>query len=337
MRPDRLRFSVLSRYVLASLLLLVALGGFGTSVLGQEDLEDGPSVLDLSWPEGVELLAGQVVELEEDQYQWRVSIAQATGPAGEPNETGQGVVIGVTGAVLVEVDGTDVTRLDAGDALLLHDEAEISVANAADEPSGYMTIELLPFAEDNTTDAGNLVGPIDVDEGVYALVLLNLPADDTTGTTAEQVIDGALRPGVSIAYTEDGIPGQLDPNTDYDRWILALFPLDVASTPVPPTNAPAAPTAPPATPSQPTATTPATPTMTPTEAPTATATATVTPTVDVSPTPTYTPTATVTVTPTFTPTATVTVTPTYTPTATPTEVPPTNTPEPTPTPTDVPE
>src|SRR5690606_38366509 len=108
MRPDRLRFSVLSRYVLASLLLVVALGGFGTSVLGQEDSEGGPSVLDLSWPEGVELLAGQVVELEEDQYQWRVSIAQATGPAGEPNETGQGGGIGGAGAALGELEGTEV-------------------------------------------------------------------------------------------------------------------------------------------------------------------------------------------------------------------------------------
>lgn len=329
MRPDPLRFSVLSRYVLASVLLLVALGGLGTSVLGQEDPDDGPSVLDLSWPEGVQLLAGQVVELDEDQYQWRVSMGQATGPTGEPNESGRGVVLGVTGAVMVEVDGVDATRLDAGDALLVHDEDEVSVANAADEPSDYLTIELLPFAEDNTTDAGNLVGPIDVDEGLYALVLLNLPADDTTGTTAEQVIDGALRPGVSIAYTEDGIPGQLDPNTDYDRWILALFPLEVASTPVPPTIAPAAPTAPPATPSQSTPTAPpATPTMTPTVTPTATAT--VTPTADVSPTPTDTPTVTPSPTATDTPTATATAT------ATPTEVPPTNTPEPSPTPTDVP-
>lgn len=332
MRPDPPRFSVLSRYVLASVLLLVALGGLGTSVLGQEDSEDSPSVLDLSWPEGVQLLAGQVVELDEDQYQWRVSIAQATGPAGEPNESGRGVVLGVTGAVMVEVDGADVTRLDAGDALLVHDEAEVGVANAADEPSDYLTIELLPFAEDNTTDAGNLVGPIDVDEGIYALVLLNLPADDTTGTTAEQVIDGALRPGVSIAYTEDGIPGQLDPNTEYDRWILALFPLEVASTPEAPTIAPAPPTAPPATPSQSTPTMAATPTVTATVTPTATvtatATATLTPTADVSPTPTDTPTVTPSPTPTDTPTATATVTPT--------DVPPTNTPEPSPTPTETP-
>lgn len=329
MFPRRLRSSVLSRWMIVMSLIAGALFSYGQIALGRSQQPDTPmpSVTEMTWPEGAELLAAQVFTLDEDDYQWRISLLTAGDEPGQPTETGRGVVVAMTGTLLLHVNDEDFVRLDAGAALTLHEEDEFTATSVEGDPVEYLVIELLPFAEDNTTEESNLVGPIDVAAGGYALVLLNLPADMTTDMAAEQVIDGALRPGVSIAYTEDGLPERLEAEEDYDRFIVALYPPAGISTltpvVVPPT---AVPTVPP-----PPTRVPVTPT---TEAsPTASATVPVAQT----PIPTNTPMPTATSAPTMTPTATATATlaPTPTATSTPTPVPtpvPTNTPEPTETP-----
>lgn len=336
MFSQRSRNSVLSIGMVVLTLMLSAFVAQAQGTPTPDRVSDTPmpDVLEMTWPEGVELLAAQVFELDEDDYQWRISLLTTEDEPEQAIETGRGVVIAVSGAMLVQRNEGEFVRLEAGAALLLQEDDEVSVTSVSDEPVEYLIIELLPFAEDNTVDESSLVGPLEVSAGGYAMVLLNLPADATNETAAEQVIDGALRPGVSIAYTEDGIPDRLESDEEYDRFILALYPPYVEPTPVPttvaPTAVPARPTFVPAAP-----TTPATPTATAT----ATATATNTP----SPTATITPTATATNTPTVTPTAATTNTPSPTPTnvpsPTPTDTPtavPTNTPVPTPLPTNTP-
>lgn len=319
----RFQADVLSRWLIA---LVFVVGGVFTVAQGASGQSDRaelepPSVIDMTWPEGVELLAAQVFTLEEDEYQWRLALKTTeTGP-GRVEESGRGVIIAVTGTILVERNEEDFIRLESGAAMVLHEDDEIMVTGMGDDPADYLVIEFLPYAEDNTTDESNLVGPLEVSEGGYALVLLNLPADMTSEMAADQVIDGALRPGVSIAYTEEGIPERLEAGVEYDRWILALYPPADLSTPVPPTSAPPPPPAPTAT--QAPAGTPAS-TPTATEAPTATATMTPTATATATMAPTATATATATTAPTATATATATATevpptPTFTPTATATD------------------
>lgn len=339
-----IRFARLTRWMIVFTVLFGAVLSSG-AVLGraQDDASNAGAtgILELQWPNGVELLAGRELPLDEAQYEWRITTLTAGEEPGEPIETGHGVLLAVSGTMHVLVDGTSLVELDAGAAMAIEEEQEIVAVSAGAVEVEYLLIELIT-AEDAervvTSDTVELVGPVRVpDDGDYALVLLNLPVAVTIDMSPDQVIAGAIRPAVSIAHIENEIPESLSDSRNYDRWIVALYPLaDKAPGASPtaepaPTQAAAPPTSVPVPPTQPPTSTPA---ATPTATATATFTPTVTPTATITPTPTDTPTATVTSTPTDTPTATATVTPTNTPvppTATAT-VTPTNTPVP-PTPT----
>jgi hypothetical protein len=333
MALHRSRTLVVSRWFLLVVMVFSALTAIGQALPGSGQTRQldtpMPTISEMSWPEGVELLAAQTFVLPEGDLQWRISIHQADDLRGQVFETGRGVVVAVNGTILLEVNGQDYIRLQQGAAYTLHEEDELTATSVGDDPVDVLVIELLPFAEDNTTSASNLVGPLSVEAGGHALVLLNLPSDSATTTEAREVISGALQPAVSIAYNDEGIPETLETGEEYGRWIVALYPPTPPSTPPP--AVPEETTAPPATPASSTPTTAATPTATATATVTPTATATATATATVSPTPADTPTATATSTPSDTPTATATATATEAPTATNTPQPPTPTEEPEPT------
>ena len=294
---------------------------------------DATSILELEWANGVELLAGRQMPVDEGQYEWRITTLTAGPAPGDPIQTGRGVLIAVGGPMHVLVDDTALVELKAGAAMAIDDESEIVAVAVGETEVDYLVIELITAKDAERVATGEtveLVGPVRVSgDGDYALVLLNLPVAVTIDVSPDQVIAGSVRPAVSIAHVGNEIPESLSDSRTYDRWIVALYPLaETAPTGSPateaaPTSAPSRPATPAATPS-PTATATATVTATVTATATETSTATLTPTV--------TATATVTSTPTDTPTATVTATPTDTPTTTPTStatetpVPPTNTP-----------
>ncbi|HEV2072564.1 MAG TPA: hypothetical protein VGR29_02885 [Thermomicrobiales bacterium] len=311
------------RVIIVLLIILVALATYGGAAFGMNQEADSPSVVEREWPEGVELLAAQELDLEAGEYQWQITTLTAPAENAEPLEVRHGVLIALNGAILVGFDDDEVIRLNTGAALPLQDEdeeAEIAVTSAGDAPVEFLVVELVNLDDVEPDDTENEVGPLTVPEGAFTLVLVNLPAAVTDDTTAEQVIEDALRPGVLISHTDEGIPAEIVAGQEYDRWIVALYPSTDSPTATPtPTVAPPQQQAPPRT-TLPTATSTPTATVTPT----ATATATTTPTATATSTPTATATATATSTPTMVP-----PTNTPVPTPTPTMVPPTNTPEPT--------
>jgi hypothetical protein len=214
------------------------------------------------------------------------------------------------------------------------DRVVVNGENSAD--TEFLVIELVELAQASPAEDSVPIGPLTVPAGEYTMALVNVPATIADQATIDTVMGDSLRPGVSIAHDDTGVPSQLDPATEYARWIVALYPTG-SDAPGPvslPTATRPTSTAPSASPTTTaTSTAAATPTYTPTS--TTAATPTYTPTVTPTFTPTYpptvspTPTDTPTVTPTFTPTNTPTVTPTATPTNTPTVTPsptPTNTP-----------
>lgn len=333
-------------------LLLSAVVLYGGVALGRSQQAEAPSAFERTWPEGVELLAARELDLTAGEYQWRITRLTAPVEDAEALEVRPGVLVAVSGPILVQVNDVETIRLNTGAALPLDDNDEIVVLSADDEPVEYLVVDLMESADVESDDTQSLVGPLTVPEGEYAILLLNLPVDLTDDQAPGQAIEDALRPGILISYTDEGIPAEIVPGQEYDRWIVALYPSsgpaeaiqttevqDPLPSVIPPTPQPTATptataTATPTATSTPTAT--ATATSTPTATATATATVTPTATATVAATATYTPTATATatVTPTATATATATVTPTATmaPTPTPTMIPPTETPVPTPTP-----
>lgn len=318
--------------LLGTALFLIGLVIPGQLVWGtnQQPDQDRTAAAGMTWPEGANLLAGQELTLPGAEYQWHIT-TPTTGPdATVAFDSGNGVIVAITDPILVQINTTDTLRLEAGAALTLHEHDHVVVDTAGDAPAKFLAIELLRTPDAAArTDGGNQVGPLQVPDGGYTLILVNLDAAHTDDPTVQQVLADALRPGVSIIHNDAGIPDQRDANQQYDLWITALYPNGAAAPPQAPASggntgqsqASAAATTP-APPASPTATS----TMTATSTTTATATATTDP--NATATPTSTPTNTPTVTPTATPTNTPTVTPTATPTNTPT-VTPTATMEPT--------
>jgi hypothetical protein len=338
------RFPRLSRWMLAFSLVAGLVIASASVALGQDSAQpDAPasSILELLWPNAVELLAGLELDLEDGQYEWVVTEHVATDQPGESLEAKPGVLLAVSGPIHVLVNDDVLVQLQAGAAIAMEEGDEIVVVSASAYEEEYLVIELVTSDDAERVVTGEtveLVGPVRVEGGRHALVLLNMPVAVTIDLTADQVIEGAIRPAVSIAHIGNQIPASLSDAHNYDRWIVALFPLADAEPAGTPTTAPSppAPSAPPA-PTQPRPTEPATPSAT--ETPTATVTATATATATATSTATVTPTSTPTNTPTNTPTSTPTntpVPPTNTPTSTPTNtpVPPTNTPTFTPTATE---
>lgn len=338
MTTHRSLSSVSARAITVVVLLLSSLAMFGGVALGRTQQAEPPSVLERTWPEGVELLAAQDLDLPAGEYQWQISTLTAPPEDAERLEVHPAILIAVSDAILVQINDVETIRLNSGAALPLQEDDEIVMTSAVDDPADYLLVELVNVDDVEPGDTENQVGPLTVPEGAFTMVLVNLPADATDTATAEEVIEEALRPGVLISHDDEGIPAEVVPGQEYDRWIVALYPSsDSAETPTPtPTKAPAQQSVPSRT-TQPTATFTPTATATATATSTPTATATAIPTVTA--TSTATATATATATPTTMPTATATSTPTptmvpptNTPVPTPTTVPPTNTPVPTATP-----
>jgi hypothetical protein len=323
------RFVRLSRGVMALVVLLGAIVTYGQIALGQGSPAEsrGPSVLDMTWPNGVVLLAGQQLDLSAGQYEWRISTLDALPGTGTRITPGHGVIVAVSGPILVQRNDMDTVRLESGAATTARDGDTMIVASAVDQPAEFLLVELVSVDRPDSGDVVEVVGPLTVGEGGHRLVLLDLPIAVSIDISADDVIQGSLRPAVSIAHTDREIPTDLSSARNYDRWIVALYPPE--QEPVAPTQAPtSAPQVPdatgaPTTAATSTATSTATATATSTATATATATETATSTATATATATATeePTATATATPTDTPTATVTPTPTDTPTVTPTNPP----------------
>jgi hypothetical protein len=308
----------------------------------QQPDQQGTAAVRRNWPEGAELLAARELDLPAGEYEWRVSQLTASRTDAASFEANPGFVLSILDPILVQTNEEETLRLTDGAGAVLFDNDRVVVnGEGATSSSDVLIVELVGLSQPPSADSFP-VGPLTVPAGSYTMVLVNLPADIANETTIEAVIRGSLRPGVSIAHDDSGIPAPVDPATQYARWIIALYPsgsrgpvsaptvVTAGSSPVSSSTPAASPTA------TATATSPATPTYTPTWTPTVTPTFTPTWTPTVTPTPTDTPTATVTPTPTDTPTVTPTATPTSTPTNTPTStptdtpVPPTNTPTSTP-------
>jgi len=327
------------RMVIVALLLFALVVALGPGATGTARQATTPTpatspAFDLlaSWPKGVTLMAATELDLPSGSYEWHMTALTATDTLGDPIEVHRGVLIAVSGPVLVQINGTDVARVEQGAGLVLREGDEIRLQGEGVNPVDVETIELVRDTEFAPDDAPDQTVAITIPGGAYTHVLVNLPEELNDGSTAQEIIAGATRPGVSISHTEDEIPATLEPDRRYALWITALFPSGPGtsgtttgggSTPIPATT--------PTPPSSPVAT--ITPTMPGSPTVTATWTPTVTPTETATGTPTDTPTATATATPTDTPTATATATPTEVPataTATPTEPPPTPTETPAP-------
>ncbi len=280
---------------LVTLTMLLALAALpGTRALAQtpEDTPnaDATSILELAWPNGVDLLAGHELTLDKPQYEWRVSTLTAESDPGKPIATGPGVLIAVEGPIHVLDEAGALVRLDAGAAMATMNGRKITVSADGEEPVRFILIELITSEQAErvvTSDTLELVGPVRVPAtGDYAMVLLNLPVAVTIDMSPDEVIAGAIRPAVSIAHIGNVVPEDLGTARNYDRWIVALYPLaesrpaasPSATTPPQPTAVPVIPTR---VPVQPTAT------VTPTA--TATATATSQPTSTTAPTATSVP------------------------------------------------
>lgn len=317
------RLAHLIRWMIASsLMVILVLASAGTAP-GQESAQPGApasSILEMTWPNGVELLAGREMDLDEGQYEWVVTERVATDRPGDAVEVNPGVLLAVSGPIHVLLNGDSLVQLQAGAAMPIDEGDEIVVVSASAYDEDYLVIELLTSEDAERVVTGptvDLVGPVRVLGGNHALMLMNLPVAVTIDLTPDQVIEGAIRPAVSIAHIGNQIPESLSDAHNYDRWIVALFPLADAAPDATPTVAPPQPTAPPAPPTQappppPPPTQPATPpaTETPTEEPT--------------PVPTVEPTAEPTEEPSPTTVPPTQVPPTVAPTLPPaTEVPPT--------------
>lgn len=306
----------LALVTLSLLLAFTMLPGTRTSAQTAEDTPtaDATSILRLTWPNGVDLLAGHELTLGKPQYEWRVTTLTAEPDPGKPIATEAGVLIDVEGPIHVLDEAGALVRLDAGAAMATTKERTITVSADGEEPVSFILIELITSEQAErvvTSETLELVGPIRVPEkGDYAMVLLNLPVAVTIDMSADEVIAGAILPAVSIAHIGNVIPDDLGTTRNYDRWIVALYPLAESR----PAASPSATTTP-----QPIAT----------ATPTAIATATSEPTSTTVPTATSVPTNTPTTVPTPAPTNTATTVPTQVPTAIPTD-------PPTAVPTDVP-
>jgi hypothetical protein len=207
-------------------LLLISLVALGDIALGATQ-QSGPAPLsaaERSWPEGVELLAAQELDLAAGDYQWQNSTLAAPPEDGELLEVRPAILIAVSGELLVEVNDVETIRLKTGAALPLQDEDEIVVTSASDDPAEYLLVELVNLDDAEPDNTENQVGPLTVPEGAFTMVLVNISADVNDDATAQRVIEDALRPGVSIAHTNEGIPTGIFPDMEYDRWIVALYP-----------------------------------------------------------------------------------------------------------------
>jgi hypothetical protein len=310
------RFARLSRAVFVLGLLFGSIAVYGQIVLGQ-GLPTGtgaPSVIGMTWPNGVELLAGHQLDLDAGDYEWRISTREAPTTPGEPVETGNGVVVAVSGSVLIERNESEIVRLERGAALTVGEGDSLVVVSDGEDPADFLLIELVEVSAPQPGNETDVVGPLTVQGGGHAMVLLNVPVAVTIDVTLDEIIDGSLRPAVSIAHTDNEIPETISASRNYDRWIVALFPPEEAPVVTEATSAPTS--APEVVPSPTTAPSmPASPTATATATATATETATNTPTS----TPTETPVP-ATEASTVTPTNTM-VPPTEAPAETPTETP----------------
>jgi len=280
-----------------------------------------------TWPDGVDLLAATGLDLRQGEYQWQMTKVTAQGmsgasaPQGEPLTVEHGVLIAISGPVLVQVNGDDVVRVEQGGGLLLTQGDRIVPVSPDNAPVEAELVEIVRLADASTSRTPDQTVPVSIPEGGYTLILMNVPSEMNDGSTPQQLIEGAIRPGISIAHTDNAIPAQLDPMVRYALWITALFPTGEVQTPesgmvnvLPTATTSASPFAgSPTAAASPTATSTATVTATPTETPTVTATPTDTPTATPTETPSPTPTDTPTVTPSPTPTDTPTATPTDTP------------------------
>jgi hypothetical protein len=335
--PATRRAAVLT-VVLVSLLVALGLRSLG---IAQQPGTTSPALERMAtWPNGVDLLAATGLDLRQGEYQWQMTKVTAQGMSGasavpgSPLTVEHGVLIAISGPVLVQVNGKDVVRVERGGGMLLKQGDQIVPVSPDSAPVEAELVEIVRLADVSTARTPDQTVPISIPEGGYTLILMNVPSELNDGSTPQKLIDGAIRPGISIAHTDNAIPAQLDPIVRYALWITALFPTGEVKTPesgmvnVLPTRSAASPTAgsptaaaSPTSTSTATATTTATATATETSTATDTPTATATATATVTPTPTDTPTVTPSPTPTDTPTVTPSPTPTDTPTVTPTNPP----------------
>jgi len=315
MMRSRRRPPLLLLTVLAALIAIpvhLALGVEGIPA------DNGTEASRMTWPEGATLLAAAELSLPAGSYDWQVTTLALT-----EDETafisGNGVLVTASGNALTQLNGRETIRLERNAALTMGEGDRWQLRAADDERATALAIELVSAGAAHPGDDVAFVGPLDVPGGNATMVLVDLDKDLAADSAPDEVMQGALRPGVSIRHDQTGVPVAPEPNQPYDRWIVALFPhgggqsapiaTQPPTTPLPATS--------PTMPATPTATAPGTPTYTPTSTPT-----------EPMPTATWTPTP----TPTEPmPTAT------WTPTPTPTEPMPTATWTPTPTPTEVPE
>lgn len=288
-------------------------------VLGVErvPVNSGTEGSRMTWPEGADLLAALELDLTAGSWDWQVTTFTLDGSAiaFAPES---GIIVTAAGSALVQVNDRETMRLERNAALTMLRGDRWQIQAADDAGATVLVIELLPGGMARSGDDATVIGPLAVPGGKATLVLVNVDRDFASEATRDEVMRGALRPGVSIRHDETGIPATPEPDRTYDRWIIALLPHGEQPVPVV--------THPPTTPM-------------PVASPTIPATPTVTPTSPATPTATTAPAATPTptITPTNTPTPTPTPIPTNTPTPTPTEVPPTAADTPTPTPTEQPE
>jgi hypothetical protein len=295
--------------------------------------EAGTAAVRRDWPEGVELLAARETDLPAGDYQWQVTQMMATQDDAASFDAHPGFIVSILDPILVQTNEEETLRLTDGAGAVIFADDRVVVNGESDTDSDFLVIELVDLAEASSGDDSVPIGPVTVPAAEYTMALMNVPADFADQATLDAVMSDSLRPGVSIAHDDSGVPSQLDPATQYARWIIVLYPTgDGVPSPVSvPTTTGATPTVPSASPTTTaTSTTAATPTFTPTTTPTVTPTYTPTYTPMVTPTFTPTDTPTVTATPTDTPTVTPSPTPTDTPTVTPTNT-PTDTPTVTPT------
>lgn len=294
--------------------------------LGVEHIpaDDGTEASRMTWPDGADLLAAVELDLPAGGYDWQVTTLTLT-QTDTAFTSGNGIIVTASGAAIIQLNGRDTVRLERNSALTMANGDRWQARAADNDPAIVLVAELLPDWAPRSDDDVSIIGTLDVPGGAATMVLVNLDKDLASDDARDEVMRGALRPGISIRHDETGIPETSEPDQTYDRWVIALFahggeqivPIVTGppSTPMP-VASPTVPATPPAT-----ATSPATPpvptaTMMPTDASTPAPSPTPSPTATATVTPTPSPTATATVTPTPSPTATATVTPTPSPTPT---------------------
>ena len=206
----------LGRLIVVALLLLGVLVTFGPGAHGTTQQATPPATspalaLFTAWPPGVTLLAATELELTGDTYEWQVTALRATDAPGEVLDVHDGVLIAVSGPVLVQVNGTEVSRVAQGSALVLREGDQIRLLAETSQPVDVETVELAREADVAPDDTPDQTIPITLPGGTYTLVQANVPENLNEGTTPQQVIAGAIRPGVSISHTQDAIPATLAP------------------------------------------------------------------------------------------------------------------------------